>query len=142
MFYAFFVLNCQLFCTTRIPGGVIFIYVSGGFEAYDTFLTSGMMFELAEETNSHLFTLEQRFFGDSRPRQDLSVESLRFLTIQQSVADIARFVTFIRENYYGARNSRVILWGRGYGGNLAVFARQKYPHLGNCSYLNLSKIET
>lgn len=25
--------------------------------------------------------------------------------------------------------SNVILWGRGYGGALAVFARKKYPHL-------------
>lgn len=112
-----------------IPGGVIFIYVTGGLELYDEFLTSGMMFELAQETNSYLFTMEQRYFGDSRPRQDLRVENLQFLTMQQSVADIATLVSFIRANYYGATNSRVILWGRGYGGNLAVFARQKYPHL-------------
>lgn len=115
-----------------IPGGVIFIYITGGLELYDEFLTYGTMFELAEETNSYLFTMEQRFFGESRPREDLAIDNLRFLTVQQSVADIATLVTFIRENYYGARNSRVVLWGRGYGGNLAIFARQKYPHLGKC----------
>jgi thymus-specific serine protease len=111
-----------------IPGGVIFLYIPGGFEVYDEFLTSGAMFELARDTNSHLFTLEHRYFGRSRPTEDTSVENLRFLTVHQALADIAQFVTFIRENYYGARNSRVIVWGRGYGGNLAVWARQKYPN--------------
>jgi thymus-specific serine protease len=112
-----------------IPGGVIFIYVTGGLENYDEWLTRGLMFELAEETNSYLFSYEQRYFGESHPTANLTTENLRFLTIHQSVADIASFINFIRQNYYGARNSRVILWGRGYGGNLAVWARQKYPHL-------------
>lgn len=111
-----------------IPGGVIFIYVSGGFEVYNEFLVGGAMYDLARETNSHLFTLEHRYFGQSRPTEDTSVENLRFLTVHQALADIAQFVAFIRENYYGARNSRVILWGRGYGGSLAVWARQKYPN--------------
>ena len=111
-----------------VPGGVIFIFVGSGFEIQDEFLLRGAMFELAVDTNSHLFSLEHRYYGDSRPTEDTSTENLQWLSVHQALADIAQFVRFIRENYYGATNSRVILWGRGYGGALAVWARQKYPN--------------
>jgi thymus-specific serine protease len=110
-------------------GGPLFIYVGGGIEFYEDFLERGAVFEIARDTRGHLFSLEHRFFGSSRPTEDTSVENLRFLTIQQTLADLAQFINFIRGNYYGAQSSRVILWGRGYGGSLAVWARQKYPHL-------------
>jgi thymus-specific serine protease len=106
-----------------IPGGVIFIYVSGGFEVYDDFLARGAMYELAKDTNGHLFSLEHRYYGASRPTEDTSVENLQWLTVHQTLGDLAQFIAFIRENYYGARDSRVILWGRGYAGALAVWAR-------------------
>lgn len=111
------------------PGGPIFIYTSGKFEIYDEYLERGAVFEIAEETRGHLFALEPRFYGQSRPTEDTSVENLRFLTIHQQLADLAQFITFIRANYFGAANSPVILWGLGYGGSLAVWARQKYPQL-------------
>lgn len=112
-----------------LAGGPIFVYVSGGFETYDEYLARGAVFEIAEDTRGHLFALEPRFYGESRPTEDTSVENLRFLTIHQQLADLAQFISFIRANYFGAENSRVILWGRGYGGSLAVWARQKYPNL-------------
>jgi thymus-specific serine protease len=112
-----------------LPGGPIFIYVSGGVEAYDDFLTRGAVFEIAEDTRGHLFSLEHRYYGTSRPTDDASAENLRWLTVQQALGDLAQFISFVRSNYYGAQNSRVILWGRGYGGALAVWARQKYPNL-------------
>lgn len=112
-----------------LPGGPLFIYVSGGFEVYDEFLTQGAVFEIAADLRGHVFALEHRYFGNSRPTADASTENLQFLTVPQALADIAQFISFVRANYYGARNSRVILWGRHYGGALAVWARQKYPNL-------------
>lgn len=112
-----------------LAGGPIFIYVGGGFEVYDEFLARGAVFEIAEETRGHLFALEHRYYGESRPTPDTTVENLRFLTVHQALGDLAQFISFIKANYYGAANSRVILWGRGYGGSLAVWARQKYPNL-------------
>jgi hypothetical protein len=35
--------------------------------------------------------LEHRFFGTSNPRQDLSVASLRLLTVQQAIDDLEYF---------------------------------------------------
>lgn len=56
-----------------LPGGPIFIYVSSGFEVYDEFLARGAVFEIARDTRGHLFALERRYFGTSRPTEDASV---------------------------------------------------------------------
>jgi serine protease 16 len=54
------------------------------------------------------------------------VENLRFLTTEQTLADLAHFIAALKSNNTDAR---VIVAGQGYGGNLAVWFRQKYPHL-------------
>lgn len=123
-----------------IPGGPIFIYLSGSAGDHDEFLTSGAVFELAEDTNSHLFSLEHRFYGESRPTENMSVENLQLLTIEQTLADLAEFIGFVKANYYGARDARVVLWGRGYAGSLAVWARQKYPNHVNAVWASSAPI--
>lgn len=110
-------------------GGPIFIYVPSGFENYSQFLTAGAVFEICHDTNGLMAALELRYFGESRPTPDMTVENLQWLTIHQQLADLAQFIGFIKANFYGASTSRVILFGRGYGGSLALWARQKYPNL-------------
>ncbi|KAG5671034.1 hypothetical protein PVAND_001252 [Polypedilum vanderplanki] len=113
-------------------GGPIYIYLTVGerfFGVYDTFITSGLVYDIAEETNGLLIAIEHRYFGVSRPTVDTSFQNLQWLNIHQTLADVARFIAHLKENRPGAENSRVILWGRGYGGSLAIWARQKYPHL-------------
>lgn len=53
---------------------------------------------------------------------------MRFLTIEQILSDIATFIGQIRLEHAG-NNNRIILWGTGYGGSAAAFARKRYPHL-------------
>lgn len=110
-------------------GGPIFIFVPSGFENYTQFLTAGAVFEISHDTNGMMAALEPRYYGESRPTPDTTVENLQWLTIHQQLADLAQFIGFIKANYYGASNSRVILFGRGNGGSLALWARQKYPNL-------------
>lgn len=114
-----------------VNGGPIFIYIGGGVEVYDNFLTSGAMFEIAKDTGGYLFALEHRYFGESKPTVDSAVSNLAFLTVHQATADIGDFISFIKTNYRGASNSRVVLWGKGYGGTLAVWTRHKFHHLVN-----------
>lgn len=113
-------------------GGPIFIYTTFDEHpegVYDDFVLYGLVHDVANETNGLLIALENRYFGMSRPTPDTSFENLRWLNLQQSLADIARFIAHYKDNNYGAENSRVILWGRSFGGSLAIWARQKYPHL-------------
>lgn len=115
-----------------VEGAPIFIYLTAGernYGVYDDFIKSGLVYEIAEETNGLLFALEHRYFGLSRPTPDTSLPNLQFLTVHQALADIARFIDFIRTNTPGAANARVVLWGSGYAGSLAIWARQKYPNL-------------
>lgn len=103
-----------------VPGGPIYIYIGGGVEVYDDFLNQGAVYEIARDTGGYLFALEHRYFGESRPTDDASVSNLAFLTIHQAVADIGEFIEFIKTNYNGARNSPVILWGKGKLGSQVI----------------------
>lgn len=58
------------------------------------------------------------------------MDSLRFLTVEQSLADIAHFVEHLRVTTPGAnRTTPVIIQSYDLGGSLAVWFHQRYPHL-------------
>lgn len=58
------------------------------------------------------------------------MENLRFLTIDQTLADIAHFVVHLRATTPGVNaTTPIVVSGRGYGGSLAVWFRHRYPHL-------------
>jgi len=46
---------------------------------------------IAQETNGAAVVLEHRFYGESNPYPDLSVQSLRVHTIQQAIDDLEYF---------------------------------------------------
>lgn len=68
----------------------------------------------------------QTFFERFR---NASFENLEYLTVEQSLADIATFIRFIRTDPSIGYFTKVILWGSGYGGSVAVWARKNYPGL-------------
>lgn len=82
-----------------MPGGPIFIYVGGGFEVYADYLTRGLVFDITRELNGHLFALEHRYYGESKPVEDTSLENLQFLNIHQAAADIAHFIHFVKVSF-------------------------------------------
>lgn len=53
------------------------------------------------------------------------------MTADQALADIAHFIHYIKSTYVtpGTEHSHVLLVGSHYAGSLAVWFRQKYPHL-------------
>lgn len=58
--------------------------------------------------------------------------NLRFLTVEQTIADIAHFVGHLRATTPAVRlTTPVIVHGRDYAGSLAVWFHQRYPHLSN-----------
>lgn len=59
---------------------------------------------------------------------DNSFENLQFLTVEQTLADIANFIGAIKQAHNGFR-SNVVVWGSRYGATLAAWARKRYPHL-------------
>lgn len=54
---------------------------------------------------------------------------MKFLNIDQALADLAHFVEEMRRAIPGAENSKVIMAGGSYSATMVAWFRQKYPHL-------------
>ncbi|XP_037033331.1 putative serine protease K12H4.7 [Bradysia coprophila] len=111
------------------PMGPLYIYIKDARDYTTTWIESGLMVDIAAETNAALFTFDHRYLGDNRPTQNASFENLEYLSVEQSLADIATFIRFIRSDPSVSYFTKVILWGSGYGGSMATWARKKYPGL-------------
>ena len=84
---------------------------------------------------------EHRFYGESRPTADMSVESLVYLTSEQALADLARFITYVNAFNPAAgpdadsspplalgastARSKWVSFGGSYPGNLATWLKLK-----------------
>lgn len=82
----------------------------------------------AAENNALYVALEHRFYGQSNPKPDLSVASLRYLSSQQALADAAVFVDTMKaaDPRFGGQ---WLVLGCSYSGALSAWFRTKYPHL-------------
>lgn len=80
--------------------------------------------DLSLSPNAQVYFLEHRYYGQSKPNlTDNQVDNLQWLTVEQALADVNRFVLFLRRNVVGT----IHLVGSRYGGSLAVWYRQRYP---------------
>ncbi|KAF6201873.1 hypothetical protein GE061_004269 [Apolygus lucorum] len=107
----------------------VFLLIGGNHRIRAKSVAEGAFVEYARKFNALCFQIEHRFYGDSRPTEDLTVSSLRFLNADQALADIAYFVQQMNVRYKLTSNNRWVVFGKGYAGSLAAWARLKYPHL-------------
>ncbi|XGW14131.1 hypothetical protein V3C99_000437 [Haemonchus contortus] len=84
--------------------------------------------QFAKERGALMFALEHRFYGKSRPTEDLSVKNLQYLNSRQAIEDIATFIQTMN-NKFKLNNPKWIVFGGSYAGSLALWARQKYPKM-------------
>ena len=80
--------------------------------------------------NGSTIVLEHRFFGESNPFRDLSVNSLRVHTVQQAVEDLAYFARNVKLPMPGGDQvtpgrAPWILMGGSYAGALTSYAMAK-----------------
>ncbi|XP_018604307.1 thymus-specific serine protease [Scleropages formosus] len=113
-------------------GGPVFLMVGGEGPANPAWMQQGTWLEYARKLGALCFLLEHRFYGQSRPTEDLSTASLRFLSSRQALADLAHFRTVIA-TAQGLTNSKWVAFGGSYPGSLAAWFRLKYPHLVHAS---------
>lgn len=92
-----------------------------------------------------MISLEHRFYGESYPTSDMSVDNLSYLTSEQALADLARFIEYISSLSDSSSkkelsksspslslkasvaNSKWVSFGGSYPGNLATWLKLKYP---------------
>jgi len=110
------------------PGGPAFIMIGGEGAASPGWLSYGAWTGWAAEHGAALFLLEHRYYGESRPTEDMSRENMRFLSSRQALDDLASFITAMNE-----RNNLTaapwISFGGSYPGSLSAWLRARYPHL-------------
>ena len=84
--------DARFWCGRGCP---IFLYIGGEGPQSPT-SPRLFMWTLAERHGALMLALEHRFYGESRPAADMSIESLALLTSTQALADLARFVSYVK----------------------------------------------
>ena len=84
--------------------------------------------EAASKHQALLVNVEHRFYGDSYPTADSSTANLRFLSSEQALADLARLISFLKDEYETPA-SKVVTFGGSYPGDLSAWFRLKYSSI-------------
>ncbi|ETV65669.1 hypothetical protein H257_17664 [Aphanomyces astaci] len=103
------------------PGYPVFFMIGGEAPIQPTDVSHEMFFinTLVIQHKALLLSLEHRYYGQSYPTPDMTVENLAHLTIiAQALKDLARFHGHVW-----------IAFGGSYPGNLAVWFKEEYPQL-------------
>ncbi|XP_012279295.1 putative serine protease K12H4.7 [Orussus abietinus] len=108
--------------------GPILVMLGGEWAISWGFLSAGLMYDIAAENKALMYYTEHRYYGHSRPTLDTSVPNLQFLNVDQALADVAYFIE-AKKRERNLKNGTVIVFGGSYAGNMAAWARLKYPHL-------------
>lgn len=128
----------QCFSTPAMKVRIVFVNLNISFIPFflllgDVFAfvnNTGFMFENGKIVQALIIFAEHRYYGESFPTNATPGENpYRYLSVEQALADYA----FLIENSWSTNlfpnTSPVITFGGSYGGMLAAWFRQKYPHL-------------
>ncbi|ORX44014.1 hypothetical protein DM01DRAFT_81328 [Hesseltinella vesiculosa] len=119
------------------PNGPVIFYNAGEVDADQTgrsnYVVNSSMALLARELNGVVIVLEHRFYGQSMPAPDFSTENLKTLTIQNSMEDMVNVIKTFQIPTLGRTlpppETRWIVYGGSYSGNLAAWLHQAHPDL-------------
>ncbi|XP_005092642.2 putative serine protease K12H4.7 [Aplysia californica] len=109
-------------------GGPLFVYIGGEGRMSGPSVEGGAWVDYAKTYKAYLVVVEHRYYGMSRPTEDMSTENLQFLSSEQALADLANFLTWQRKQLGGPK---IIVFGGSYAGALAAWFRYKYPHIAH-----------
>lgn len=118
----------------------IFIFVGGAWSIRPGWLLAGNMYKMAQENLGFMVYTEHRYYGETQPFQNTTPEDYRFLNANQALADLAVFIRTLKQEERFV-NSKVILYGPSYAGNLVLWFKQRYPHLAFGSIASGSPIK-
>jgi hypothetical protein len=122
-------------------GGPIFIYIGGEWTIRNSTLNYGHISDMMREMKGIMFYTEHRYYGETRPTPDLRMDNLRYLNVDQALADLAHFIVHVKSTTPALRNSGVILIGGSYSATMATWFMQKYPHLANGAWSSSAPLE-
>jgi pimeloyl-ACP methyl ester carboxylesterase len=113
-----------------LPGGPVFLYITTKNDDYRFWTEYSHITNIAQQLNGVIYALEPRYFGQNQPTLDLSVDNLaRFLSINQTMADVADLVTYLRQQFMIYGSDKFVLYGYDTGATLATWIHQANPGL-------------
>ena len=68
-----------------VEGGPAFIMIGGEAEASPGWLNNGDWTTWAKENGAGMCLLEHRYYGESRPMKDMTVENMVYLSLRQGL---------------------------------------------------------
>ncbi|RZF48105.1 hypothetical protein LSTR_LSTR002171 [Laodelphax striatellus] len=110
------------------PSIPLFLIISGERSVnYGTQTNNSPMYHLGRDYNALMMQLEHRYYGESRPTPNITVENLKYLSSQQALEDIIYFVDKMKKKFGMKCNNEVVVFGGSYAGALAAWVRLKHP---------------
>ncbi|KAH7406599.1 serine peptidase-like protein [Phaeosphaeria sp. MPI-PUGE-AT-0046c] len=115
------------------PGGPVFVLLGGETDGAGRlpFLQKGIVHQVIEATGGMGVILEHRYYGKSFPVDDLTTKNMRFLSTEQSLAEIDYFARNVKfegvDADLTAPNTPWVVYGGSYAGAQAAFLRVVYP---------------
>ena len=113
----------------RAKGGPIFVEMGG-----EGPVSSAYCGSTHQRYGALAVSVEHRFYGASIPFNDRNVSMLRYLSVEQNLADTAAIIGFIRSNYsLPADANPVVTFGGSYSGATSAWFRMVYPNVTTAS---------
>ncbi|KAG0177080.1 hypothetical protein DFQ28_010910 [Apophysomyces sp. BC1034] len=86
---------------------------------------------LAQKLQGVVIVMEHRCYGKSQPGEDLSVKNLKTLSTAHALEDMANIIRKVKLpiDLPPAPQTKWIVYGGSYSGNLAAWMREKYPDI-------------
>jgi pimeloyl-ACP methyl ester carboxylesterase len=109
-----------------VEGGPAFIMIGGEGEESPGWLNYGQWSKWAKENGAAMFLLEHRYYGQSKPTEDMSTENMRYLSSKQGLEDLGHFMTAMNSHH---NLTSWITFGGSYPGSLSAWMRLRFPHL-------------
>jgi len=109
-----------------VEGGPAFIMIGGEAEASPGWIGYGQWSKWAKENGAAMFLLEHRYYGKSRPTEDMSTENMRYLSSRQGLEDLGHFMSAMNSKY---NLTNWVTFGGSYPGSLSAWMRLRFPHL-------------
>jgi hypothetical protein len=107
------------------PQSPVIFYFCGEAPCDPAYVTS--MADTAKALNASVVALEHRYYGQSVPFANLTLENMKYLTVHNALEDAAAFQRFAKQNL--PLTGPWIAVGGSYAGMLAAFYRTKHPEL-------------
>lgn len=102
------------------------LYING--EAPASSSPTGFCANYGHSKNSLMFTLENRFYGESMPSPLTDYATLsKYLSVDAALEDLRYFMSFVESPLLMNRTFRWFIVGGSYSGALSAWFKQKYP---------------